>query len=62
MREYKARFVELSHFANTLSELQQTQKFQRGLNVYVKKMVIGFSHTKFVDVVECLMKQTIMSL
>ncbi|CAB4278741.1 unnamed protein product [Prunus armeniaca] len=53
MREYEARFAELSRFADSLSELQQTQKFQKDLNVYVKKMVIGFHHTKFVDVVEC---------
>lgn len=53
VREYEARFTELSRFADPLSELQQTQKFQRGLNAYVKKMVTGFRHTKMVDVVEC---------
>ncbi|XP_021832400.1 uncharacterized protein LOC110772280, partial [Prunus avium] len=53
VREYEARFAELSRFADPLSELQQTQKFQRGLNAYVKKMVTGFRHTKMVDVVEC---------
>ncbi|XP_021829828.1 uncharacterized protein LOC110770053 [Prunus avium] len=53
VREYEARFAELSRFANPLSELQLTQKFQRGLNAYVKKMGTGFRHTKLVDVVEC---------
>ncbi|XP_057958506.1 uncharacterized protein LOC131151270 [Malania oleifera] len=53
IREYAAKFVELSHFAPFLipNEVKKARKFEKGLRRRIYELVVGFQVQNFSDLV-----------
>ena len=50
--EYEAKFAELSKFAPPMSELAKARKFERGLNGYIRDVVVTLRHRTVAKVLE----------
>jgi hypothetical protein len=50
--EYGAKFDELSKFAPPMSELAKARKFERGLNSYIRDVVVTHRHNTVAKILE----------